>query len=185
MLALAAQYEQAYKSLNSTLTEDQFVEGQKVFGSIIKETGEGDDNLTTYLAANGGTVRFTSADGKFEAVLTNASDCTLSHLEQAGKKLRLIVSLGNVNVDKNFEGLIIAKGKITISGSVVLKRDKEGLYKVLSGTTGTEGDATTPLQFFVNGGSVGAGVTEAEVDKDGQLTIDFTEIVRYANWIKK
>ncbi len=185
VLALAAQYEQAYKSLNSTLTEDQFVEGQKVFGSIIKETGEGDDNLTTYLAANGGTVRFTSADGKFEAVLTNASDCTLSHLEQAGKKLRLIVSLGNVNVDKNFEGLIIAKGKITISGSVVLKRDKEGLYKVLSGTTGAEGDTTTPLQFFVNGGSVGAGATEAEVEKDGQLTIDFTEIVRYANWIKK
>lgn len=185
VLTLASQYEQIYKSLNSTLTEDQFVDGQKVFGSIIKETGEGDDNLTAYLAANGGTVRFTSADGKFEAVLTNAPDSTLSYLEQAGKELRLIVSLGNVTVDKNFDGLIIAKGKVTISKSVVLKRDKEGLYKVLGGTTGTEGDTATPLQFFVNGGSVGAGTTEAEVDKDGQLAIDFTEIVRYANWIKK
>ena len=44
----------------------------------------------------------------------------------------------------------------------------------------------TPLVFFTNGGgSLVDGAAEAEVDETGNLVIDYSEIVRYANWIKK
>lgn len=186
-LTMAYEYEGIYKALTTNLTEDASSVGpnQNVYNSVIRDLGSagGDEtnNLTKYLASHGGMVKFTSPEG-YEAILTNA-DYTLP--SSGYQNIKLIVSQGNVTIDKNFSGLVIAKGKIIIANAVEIKRDKEGLYKVLNATTGAEGDTTTPLQYFVNGSSVGAGAVEAEVDEKGQLDIDFTEIVRYANWIKK
>ena len=94
-------------------------------------------------------------------------------------------------IDRNFTGLAIAKGTITIDGATgkgaaSLKRNKMELYKVLNATTGEEGAAITPMAFFVNGETgLVDGVQEAPTDDAGNLNIDYTEIVRYMNWEKR
>ena len=48
------------------------------------------------------------------------------------------------------------------------------------------GDTVTPIDIFVAGhGSMVNGAEEAKVDEEGNLDIDYAEIVRYMNWIKK
>jgi hypothetical protein len=61
-----------------------------------------------------------------------------------------------------------------------------GVYKVLSAKSSVEGDTVTPIDFFVNGGgNLANSVETADVDEEGNLNIDYSEIVRYMNWIKK
>lgn len=180
-----------FTALTTNLTEDISSANpmtQTVFNSIIRE-----DFLRDYLADNGGTVEFVTDDG-LKAVLTNDDNYTVSD-----SKVRLIVAIdkddneedgiagGNVTVNANFTGLIIAQGKITVSGTTIaVNRDKMGTYKVLNQKR-SETDAQTPMDFFVNGSGVLAEeVTDAsKVDETGILNIDLSEIVRYTNWIKK
>lgn len=180
-----------FTALTTNLTEDISSVNpmtQTVFNSIIRE-----DFLRDYLADNGGTVEFVTDDG-LKAVLTNDDNYTVSD-----SKVRLIVAIdkddneedgiagGNITVNANFTGLIIAQGKITVSGTTIaVSRDKMGTYKVLNQKR-SETDAQTPMDFFVNGSGVLAEeVTDAsKVDETGILNIDLSEIVRYTNWIKK
>lgn len=179
-----------FNALTTNLTEDasSISPNQNVFNSIIRE-----DMLRDYLADNGGTVEFVTDDG-LKAVLTNDDNYTVSD-----SKVRLLVAIdkddneedgitgGNVTVNANFTGLIIAQGEITVSGNTIaVNRDKMGTYKVLNQER-SETDPQMPMDFFVNGSGVLAEeVTDAsKVDETGILNIDLSEIVRYTNWIKK
>lgn len=179
-----------FKALTTNLTEDasSVSPTQTVFNSIIRE-----ELLRDYLADNGGTVEFVTDDG-LKAVLTNDDNYTVSD-----SKVRLVVAIdkddneedgiagGNITVNANFTGLIIAQGKITVSGTTIaVSRDKMGTYKVLNQERSNT-DPQTPMDFFVNGSGVLAEeVTDAsKVDETGILNIDLSEIVRYTNWIKK
>lgn len=179
-----------FKALTTNLTEDasSVSPTQTVFNSIIRE-----ELLRDYLADNGGTVEFVTDDG-LKAVLTNDDNYTVSD-----SKVRLIVAIdkddneedgiagGNVTVNANFTGLIVAQGKITISGTTIaVDRDKMGTYKALNAQR-SETDTQMPMDFFVNGsGVLTEEVTDAsKVDETGILNIDLSEIVRYTNWIKK
>lgn len=156
-----------------------------VFNSVIKEK-----DVEKYLDDNhyGNTVIY-ETDSKLRAVLTRESDVCVSSFETSDAKPRLIISLGNVKVDKNFTGLIIAKGKITINPSVAIsiKQNKMDLYKVLEAKNKDDtADTITPIDMFVNGGgSMLNGAEAPTVDDAGNLIIDYGEIVRYMNWIKK
>ncbi len=183
-----------FAALTTNLTEDASSVNpatQTVFNSIIRE-----DMLRDYLADNGGTVEFVVNDGltQLKAVLTNDDNYTVSD-----SKVRLLVAIdkddneedgitgGNVTVNANFTGLIIAQGEITVSGNTIaVNRDKMGTYKVLNQQR-SETDPQTPMDFFVNGsGILAEEVTDAsKVDETGILNIDLSEIVRYTNWIKK
>jgi hypothetical protein len=167
VLAQAAEIANAYQELEDTL----------LFGSVINET-----EIDSYLTA--GRATFTTDSG-LTAVVSKESNISTS---SCGDKVRLIISTGNVTIDTNkFQGLIIAKGKITIGVSASsIKLDKMGLYKVLSATSGVEGDAVTPIDFFAGGGgSLSEGAETAKTDDAGNLNIDYSEVVRYVNWIKK
>ncbi len=184
VMALSVNIANRYKALCTNLSEDISTINpadttRNVFNSLLKET-----ELTDYLADHGNTITYKTDNG-LQAVFTN-QDITLSGISDY-KNVRLIVSLGNVTIDRNFTGQVIAKGKITIeNGASTLKQDKMELYKALNGTTGVEGDTITPLDFFVNGGgSLLNGAEEAVADEAGNLVIDYSKIVRYVNWIKK
>lgn len=195
VIELSESYARTFNALTTNLSEDasSVSPNQNVFNSIIRE-----DMLRNYLANNGGTVEFVTEDG-LKAVLTNDDNYTVSD-----SKIRLVVAIdkdddeedgiygGNVTVNVNFTGLIIAQGKITIArnpvtGSpIAVSRDKMDIYKVLNEER-SETDLQTPMDFFVNGSGVLADeVTDAsKVDETGILNIDLSEIVRYTNWIKK
>lgn len=189
-----------YKGLTTNLSEDGASAStfRNVFDSVIKneitiKQADGTElkkNITDYLAENGfGTMEFTTEDG-LKGIIT-AGNYTLSTAAGEASHIRLIVSLGDITINRNFTGLAIAKGTITINGAVTngassLKRNKMELYKVLNATTGAEGDTITPMAFFVNGEtSLADGAQEAPTDDAGNLNIDYTGIVRYMNWEKR
>lgn len=189
-----------YKGLTTNLSEDGASAStfRNVFDSVIKKEitikqADGTElkkNITDYLAENGfGTMEFTTEDG-LKGIIT-AGNYTLSTAAGETSHIRLIVSLGDITINRNFTGLAIAKGTITINGAVTngassLKRNKMELYKVLNATTGAEGDTITPMAFFVNGEtSLADGAQEAPTDDAGNLNIDYTGIVRYMNWEKR
>ena len=190
-----------YKGLATNLSEDGASAStfRNVFDSVIKDKittkqADGTDHVDTiqeYLVNNGtgGTMEFTTEDG-LKGIITTGN-YTLSSATGGASKVRLIVSLGDITIDRNFTGLAIAKGTITIKGAITngassLKRNKMELYKVLNATTGAEGDTITPMAFFVNGEtSLADGAQEAPTDDAGNLNIDYTGIVRYVNWEKR
>lgn len=190
-----------YKGLTTNLSEDGASAStfRNVFDSVIKDKittkqADGTDHVDTiqeYLVNNGtgGTMEFTTEDG-LKGIITTGN-YTLSAATGGASKVRLIVSLGDITIDRNFTGLAIAKGTITINGAITngassLKRNKMELYKVLNATTGSEGDTITPMAFFVNGEtSLADGAQEAPTDDAGNLNIDYTGIVRYVNWEKR
>lgn len=190
-----------YKGLTTNLSEDGASAStfQNVFESVIKKEittkqedgSEKKEPVQEYLVDNGtgGTMEFTTEDG-LKGIITTGN-YTLSSATGGASNIRLIVSLGDIVIDRNFTGLAIAKGTITIdgathNGAASLKRNKMELYKVLNATTGVEGDTITPMAFFVNGEtSLADGVQEASTDDAGNLNIDYTEIVRYMNWEKR
>ena len=198
----ASEIANVYKGLTTNLTEDGATASdlQDVFTSVIKKEvtvvqadgSEKKEKIENYLdehsTGGSGTMEFVTEDG-LKGIITGG-DYTLS-ADKSPSSVRLIVSLGNIEIDRNFTGLAIAKGTITINGATQngaasLKRDKMELYKVLNATTGTEGDTTTPLLFFVNGTSgIDDGAQEADLDENGNLDIDYSEIVRYLNWEKE
>lgn len=190
-----------YKGLTTNLSEDGASAStfRNVFDSVIKDKittkqADGTDRVDTiqeYLMNNGtgGTMEFTTEDG-LKGIITTGN-YTLSSATGGASRVRLIVSLGDITIDRNFTGLAIAKGTITIKGAITngassLKRNKMELYKVLNATTGAEGDTITPMAFFVNGEtSLADGAQEAPTDDAGNLNIDYTGIVRYVNWEKR
>lgn len=208
VLELSETYAKTFKALTTNLTEDisTVSPNQNVFNSIIRE-----DMLRDYLDDNDGTVVFKSEDGMI-AVLTNCTgdgdgnDDTVTLSQIAGKlgtdgklkNIRLIVVIdrddnaedgitgGNIIIDGDFTGLIVAQGEITIAGALSVKRDKMGTYKALNAPF-SDTDAQMPMDFFVNGsGILAEEVTDgSKVDESGILNVDLSEIVRYMNWIKK
>lgn len=197
---LAEEYEDTFTALTTNLTKDLAMPepDQNVFNSIILEKELRDHLAGSY--GNGGTIEVTSGAG-LKAVLTD-EDYTVKD-----SKVRLVVAVkdkdgngGNVTVSRNFKGLIIAQGTITLTDGVEINKAKtkseeseirRELYSVLNEAfpegTSEESVIRTPLSFFVNGGgTLSEEVTgTAKVDENGVLNVDLSEIVRYMNWIKK
>lgn len=189
VLQLSADIADIYRALTFNLTEDaslvpsdpELAKDYYVFNSVIREK-----DVKKYLDDNhyGNTVIY-ETDSGLQAILTR-DPLNVSNIDD---KTRLIISYSDVNVDKNFTGLIIAKGKITINPSVVvsIKQNKMDLYKVLEAKNKDDtADTITPIDMFVHGGgSMLNGAEAPTVDDAGNLIIDYGEIVRYMNWIKK
>lgn len=170
-----------------------------VFKSIIKcKVAGSTDNVEDYLDGLGKSqVRYGTSPGQWACLTKN--DVTLSGLDNGSNykvsDLRLIVSLGDVTVDRDFTGLIIAKGRIIVNGAHNIKLGGTELASVLEakseywvddGTTEGSGDLKKPIDLFKNGGgSLQNGAQAPVVDDAGNLALDYSEIVRYMNWIKK
>lgn len=196
--ALSAQFEKEYKSLTFNLTDSASVPdfadpaeaAEYVFKSVIKENAVKEylDNTHGDLPALSHSVSYKNASGQLVAYLTREPDVSVSGL---GSDIRLIVSTGNVKVDKDFTGLIVAKGKITVvTGVANIKLGGTGLYDALEAKSehyvdAAHGDQHKMIDWFVNGGSMANGAQASDVDDVGNLVIDYGELVRYRNWIKK
>ena len=164
-----------------------------VFKSIIKckEPGGSTDNVEDYLdSIHKNQVTYNTTSG-LQAHLSK-NDVTLTGISGVDPtKLRLLVCLGDVRVDHDFTGLIIAKGKITVTGAHTIKLGGIDLANVLEADSefsmpdGT-GDNQKPIDMFRNaGGSLLNGAVAPSVDDEGNLALNYSELVRYVNWIKK
>lgn len=168
---------------------DKTKAAEYVFKSLIKE-----DAVKDYLdnERHISSVTYTTdAVSNLQAYLTKG-DAKVSDLSD---KTRLIVALGDVTVDRDFTGLIVAKGKITVTGGASnIKLGGTELYDVLHANSQfyNAADPADPasdphkmIDWFVNGSGMANGAQAPDVDDIGNLVINYGELVRYMNWIKK
>ena len=182
----------SYENLMTNLLEEDPGTEDNVFENLVRlETDPLDParvGLKDYLDANHGKVEFTSGDAAntLKAVLVDSKKEPGNVYKVSDSKLRLVIAIGDVEVTRDFQGLIIASGKITVSNNAVIKKDGEGVYAVLQGKSSVTGDTNTPANILLSGsGMIKNGYEEADVDESGNLNIDYSKIVRYENWIKK
>lgn len=178
---------------------DPVAASEYVFKSIIKckESGGSTDNVEDYLdGLDGGKTHVTyKTSTGLQAHLAKDSVSLSGITGVDPTKLRLLVCLGDVTVDRDFTGLIIAKGKITVTGGSTIKLGGTELADVLQADsefynaadpTDPASDNRKPIDMFHNaGGSLLNGAQAPDVDDAGNLALDYSEIVRYMNWIKK
>lgn len=183
----------SYENLVQNLLEEDPGTEANVFENLVKLTTnpsdpESTEGLQDYLDHNHGKVEFTSGENAstLKAVLVDSRTQPGNVYKVDDSKLRLVVAIGDVEVTKNFQGLIIASGNIKVSNNAVIKKDGEGVYAVLQAKSEVTGDTNVPANILCNGpGMIKSGYEEADVDEEGNLNIDYSEIVRYENWIKK
>lgn len=204
--ALSTQIKDEYKGLNYDLTENtppgfadpdiDPVEAAKhyVFNSVIKEA-----EVEKYLNDNHWSdVGYMTSSDKWAYLTKNNVTLSLLNTVSPGtghtcnaSNLRLLVCFGDVTVDHDFTGLIIAKGKITVTNAANIKLGGNDLANVLQANSqywaaDGSGDNNKPIDMFVNGGgSMLNGAQAPDVDNAGNLVLDYSELVRYMNWIKK
>ena len=179
-------YTEINKALTTKLIDNYYglTEEEKlktVFENIIKKS-------EVTLFTGGGTRSFVLDDG-VNAVFTGVD--TYEYGTLGNSKTRLIVALNDVNVSRDFTGLIIAGGVVTVDAGVTLNSAVSGdpkseLARVLQCAAGGT-DTRRPIDFFVNGGEYVLDGTPVSPTEDGTVVkeIDVTQLVRYQNWIKK
>lgn len=183
-----SKYQEMYKALKTKLIPDYYqlkadeLAKADVFKNVIKVA-----DMDAFTAANGGNCTF-DIDG-LKAVITSGD-----YSYSSSDKVRLIVAKGDVKVSNNYTGLIIANGDIEIEDGVTIDSatstiSKAELTKVLQAYF-VPGDTTSkrPIDFFTDGSQYIIDGTLTGDPGDEELednAIDFTQIVRYENWLKQ
>ena len=190
----ALSYTQVAQGLTCKLTKNylsltQEEKERTVFHNIFNA-----DEIEAYLS--GHTETFTLTDGSgFKGILvdsdpTPGDGANAYHYNGSDPKVVLIVSTGDVEVTGNFEGIIFAGGKVTVSGGVtVTSAENAGkmsqLARVLQQPSAS---GTTCILDFVRGASgyvlEGTALKKDDVGSTKEA-IDFSELVKYQNWVKQ
>lgn len=131
---------------------------------------------TNQMDALTGTISY-SKDGAVRAVVTNASDYKVSDALALGP-VNLIISSGNILVDEDFTGLIIAKGTVDLLHSVTADSTAatEALQALL---TGGGGSYLNPKYF-----SSGDETSEDMQNGTASDFWDLNKLVTFENWKK-
>lgn len=148
-----------------------------------------DAALNSFVASHPGGCKWKTNDATPIRAVVTGGDYTYSGSE----KLRLIIAKGDVDVEADFTGLIIAGGSIHIKQGVTIsnaseEEAREELTKVLQVPyDDTDPDSTKPIDFFKNGSDyiIGGTLIDTSGMDSAQKNIDFSELVLYANWTKK
>lgn len=155
---------------------------KKAFSNLINMT-----KFQEVVPASGTPLKVSITDpvvGEMQAVLVDGN-YNYNSTEDSGGKVALIIATGNVSIDQNYTGTIIAKGKIQVNGWNVNSKDGELMKKVLAATI--PGHADVSIYNIFNEGSgyiAGTGVGGA-ADTIGVESIPYADIITYQNWRKK
>ncbi len=205
-------YEKIYTALCTNLTEnmdkltaDQLSKG--VYDNIVVS-----ENQIRTFTGNGGTKKFKNAAGNVVAVITdsassiscfdgNGNSVTANGYAYSGSEispdLRVIVATHDIVLGADFDGIIIANGKVYIdvatggsevnmtgAGEDPAKRQEIiDVLQQLYDPSGADPNATVrPIDFFINGSAYIAG---ASASGSGLGVVDIENSVIYQNWVKK
>lgn len=144
-----------------------------------------DATLNAFVASHS-SCTWTTDDG-ITAIVTNGN-----YTHAGADKTRLIIAKGDVYIETDYTGLVIAGGSIYIKEGVTISNASEDATRdeqtrvLMMPFDATDPDSPKPIDFIKNGSDIIAGTL---VDTSGmdsaQKSIDFSEIVLYANWTKK
>lgn len=189
-----------YECLTSRLMTENVSEEMKqktVFGNILNvnetDTGKG-NGIKQFLAACSGRKFTTSVH------LEDSSKATVVMVDNAGgtpyrfqdtdsDNHYLIIATGDVIVEKDFSGTIIANGKVSVAGTANLlieSTSKEYMKKLLRAEcASTDGTKTLKLyEFFRDGNAyISNGLSPVD-DVDSDTEIGIGDLITYNNWKK-
>lgn len=152
-----------------------------IFYNIVDRT-----ELNKLVPTIGGVETVYDAAGDVGAVIVNnAGDSTYQMTADASinwDEIRILLASGDVIVDHNFKGIIIAGGTIFVQGGVTIEYDSDGVSEAMQiGTFLDDGTASTVVNLFVDGSYV-YNTDETSV---GGALVKTADLVRYENWSKE
>ena len=188
----SAYYQDAYYMLNKNLTTryDASAENKTLFKNLIDTEPIVQGKSYTL----GGTYYYVSPTGE-AAVVTNSpytydstSDNSVANTKDiygnkhSDAKINVIISTGNVKVASNFEGMIIAGGKVEVEGDVKVKANSDKASKALIATN-YEDINDCAANYVINAAKYLLGGTGNKDADSGQISMK--NYVTYRNWIKQ
>lgn len=205
-------YEKIYTALCTNLTENKDILTATELSRSVFENIVVSENQIRAFTGNGGSKKFKNAAGNTTAIITDANSPVSCYdgdgipvyangYSYSGTEIspdaRVILATHDVVIGADFDGIVIAKGKIYIDaaagGSDVNmtgvgedSSKKEEIIEVLQqlyDPTGADPDANKrPIDFFVNGSAYIAG---SSTSNSGLGKIELDNSVMYQNWVKK
>jgi hypothetical protein len=181
----------------SELSSDEI--GKTVFSNLIveNETASGaGDGLKKFLEDCPGrkfeTWIETANGGRMTLVLVdNAGKDAYVHSDGNAKNSYLIIATGDVNVEANFAGTIIAGGKVTVqsSANITIEPAKTEYIKQLLAQECTNGSSTLYAYLFFKDGNIYmisgfTGSSQNTVTGDSSQ-VNLGDLITYQNWKKK
>lgn len=191
-----AGYQRRFKALGTKLMLDyeDLSAGEKVktvFDNIIRyspEAGNPDNSVFAGIGADG--IPY-AADANTQAVVINninaAEPYKYNDTTDPYGKICLIIATGDVRLEKNFEGIVIARGTVEVAEGVTsVTGDMDALRKVLKVKKSNDVDAPTILEYYFRDGDkyvLDEGLGD-ELDMNGDY-INFGELITYEDWTKR
>ncbi len=168
---------------------------QELFLNLIRKS-----EVEDLISRNGGSdkrVEFVSSGGN-KAVFVKPSSG--SEYEYSDTSIRVLVVLGDVKINANFTGLLIAEGTITSDGDhkvtsiinassddIQALKDclqvKKNINYMDAGVLKTE--ERNALRYFVDGSGYDLDGLQSSSSTVSANRVDFTELVKFNNWVKK
>ena len=166
---------------------DNLVNEKKMI-SYIQDTVKDDTGKYVFTASD--------EDGGLQAIMydngENGMNQTLKISQSDADKLRLVVCTGDVEIESGvkFQGIIMAKGTITLRAGAQLESAPLEAARVFQAQMSSYGDGTSikPQDFFWEGDKYGLGNSSSSGKKDtlnGSDTYSIADCVTYENWKKE
>ena len=166
---------------------DNLVNEKKMI-SYIKDTVKDDTGKYVFTASD--------EDGGLQAIMydngENGMNQTLKISQSDADKLRLVVCTGDVEIESGvkFQGIIMAKGTITLRAGAQLESAPLEAARVFQAQMSSYGDGTSikPQDFFWEGDKYVLGNSSSSGKKEtlnGSDTYSIADCVTYENWKKE
>lgn len=185
--AESASIKQTYEALNSKLITNYGdlpanATTVSLFTNIINST-----NMTDIISAGSGGEKTFEAEyqgTKYTAVVKNG-DYTFDTAAK-NKKVDVIVATGNVYIDDDFTGTIVAKGKIIVKRNCKITNGTQEIFKALLLSTVSDAtDSKHLYDVFMDGAEYLGNVSRVSDKTQEDTKIDYSSLITYQNWTKK
>lgn len=159
-------------------------------------TADEDDGLQAIMVHNGrsSTFQIKNDDGTTSETTVSGKNEPLKITSAMADKLRLVVCTGDVVIDQgvHFQGIIMAKGRITLGAGASLESaplEAARVFQAQMNKTEGENKKISPKSFFWEGDKYVLGNTNTsdETTDTGRVsdTYDLADCVTYENWRKE
>lgn len=101
-------------------------------------------------------------------------------------EVRVIVATGNVELRRNFQGLIICDGKIIINGASEVKQSKLDVLQLLREKESADADAMSLIaRYFINGDRYSMDTSLSGTATNTMTSQKMGDLIVYENWAKQ
>jgi hypothetical protein len=183
-------YMKRYKALSTklVLNYDELTLAEKnrvLFDNIIRYNEvTGDAGAYGFAGITESMTPITYEKDGYKALIVNNKNLGAYHYNSdPNKKVCMIIATGDVVVEQDFSGVIIARGCVTINNPAVNKisANKEAIYKVLQYEVAPE--ETLVERFFRDGDKYVLDTGGGAVAQGDYVT--YRDLITYEEWTKK